>query len=272
MTVRWGSIVVCVGVAAIATAGCFSPSLEAGRPCEGEGAPCPPGQLCLDGVCTAGAPDATAGTAGDGTIGLDNVSTGQSSTETTEFSLSHTVAPGDGRILVVGAVIRSDAEEFASLAYDSLPLTRIAGVHGGNMGAELWVLVDPPVGTFQLELTATASRNLTAGAMSFSGVDPDAPLGVPLTAGASGDSTSVSVDSAPGELVVDVVGQWDSSALGSVSVGDAQLERYAVIHTGTGLRAVGSTQPGATAVVMSATFSGDPDHAQIAVPLRPLSP
>ncbi|MGH9260916.1 MAG: hypothetical protein ACRD08_13630, partial [Acidimicrobiales bacterium] len=133
---------------------------------------------------------------------------------------------------------------------------------------ELWYLVNPPVGTANVTLTASASRNLSGGAMTFTGVHQTTPVGTPDSVGGQSNSTSVTVSSATGEMVVDVVAQRDPSTMGTLTVGPGQTERYRRDHTNTNMRIAGSTEAGAASVTMSWTFTLDPRHAQVAVPLR----
>lgn len=201
-----------------------------------------------------------------------NASSGQSGTTTTSFSFSHTVSAGTDKILIVGAEIRSSADSFTSVTYNGVALTKISGITGASdVRAELWYLINPPVGTFSATLNASASRNLAGGAMSFTGVHQTAPVGTYAQTGGQGNATSVNVSSAPGEMVVDVVAQRDPGTLETLTVGPLQTEQYRRDHTNTAMRIAGSTEPGASTVTMSWAFTGDPRYAQVAVPLKPSS-
>ncbi len=205
-----------------------------------------------------------------GQVQFVNASSGQSGTTTTSFSFSHTVNAGTDMILIVGAEIRASADSFTSVRYNGINLTKVSGITGASdVRAELWYLLSPSVGTFSVTLNASASRNLAGGAMTFTGVHQTTPLGTYAQTGGQSDSTSVTVSSAPGEMVVDVVAQRDPGTLETLTVGPLQTEQYRRDHTNTAMRIAGSTEPGASTVTMSWTFTGDPRHAQVAVPLKP---
>jgi len=207
-----------------------------------------------------------------GQVQFVNASSGQSGTTTTSFAFPHTVSAGTDRVLIVGGAIRAGAPvNFTNMTYNGIALTRILGVTGADdVRAELWYLINPPVGTFDVRLTASASRNLAGGAMTFTGVHQTTPIGTPDSAGGQSNSTSVTVTSAPGEMVVDVVAQRDPGTMGTLTAGPLpQAEQYRRDHTNTNMRIAGSTEVGAASVTMSWTFTLDPRHAQVAVPLKP---
>jgi len=206
-----------------------------------------------------------------GQVQFVNASSGASAGTTTSFSFQHTVNAGTDRVLIVGGAIRAGAPvAFTSVTYNGIALTPIQGVTGADdVRAELWYLINPPIGTFNVTLTASANRNLAGGAMTFTGVHQTTPVGTPASVGGQSNSTSVDVTSASGEMVVDVVAQRDPGGMGTLTAGPGQTEQYRRDHPNTNMRIAGSTEPGAASVTMSWTFTLNPRHAQVAVPLRP---
>ena len=237
---------------------CVDTSTDPGH-CGACGNACGPLQTCVGGTCTGGA---------GGPPVFVNASVAQSGGTTSAFSFTHGVREGDNRLLVVGAALRSDSEAFTSVAYGGIPLTRIGGITGGgNARTELWYLVNPPPGMAVVRLNASASRNIAAIAMTFTGVDPTTPIGTPAQIGGSSISSSVSVTSSTDELVVDVVSSYNGTA--TMIAGPSQTKLTQIDHGGTDLRVATSIAPGASTVTMLWGLGGGPDHGQVAVSLRP---
>ena len=113
---------------------------------------------------------------------VDNVSSG--STAGSSLTISHTTA-GSDRLMLVGVSINNDdGETVSTVEYNGLPLALVGSVnHQGSGGddarVEIWARVNPPTGMHDVVITFSADlrRYGVAGVITFTGVDPDNPLG-----------------------------------------------------------------------------------------------
>jgi hypothetical protein len=113
---------------------------------------------------------------------------------------------------------------------------------------------------------------LTVASISFTGVDQTDTFGTVETDSDIIGSPSVSVSSASGELVFDVVGNKNSDYTLSVGADQTELWQEASAYEAdptVNVRGAGSTELGASSVTMSWTLSGTTPWAIIAVPLKP---
>lgn len=202
------------------------------------------------------------------TIVFDNASSSNGSTAS--LSWSHQVVSGSNRILIVGVSNRG-AKVVNSVSYGGTALTQIGFQNGGGNSsrADLWYLLNPPIGTASVVVSLAASTAVAAGATSFSGVDQTAPLGTKNSSGNSSTTASVVVSSAIGELVVDAVSATGDAS--TLTVGGGQTQRWNNKTGTSGGDAIGagSTADGAASVTMSWTLGVSKSWAVIAVPLKP---
>jgi hypothetical protein len=112
-----------------------------------------------------------------------------------------------------------------------------------------------------------AVQNAHSGAMVFTGVDQDTPVRASASASGVGTASTVTVESAPGDLVVNTVGQ--GSKIGEP--GPGQTERFIrnVDASATLNNSAGSTAPGTGSVTMTWTFPSPDEWQTIALSLRP---
>ena len=142
-------------------------------------------------------------------IVLDSVT----SSAATDSSLtwSHSVGTGEDRLLIVEVTTKQTA--VSSVTYGGTPLSFLdSAANDDHARVEFWYLVDPPAGTASIVVSLPMQDKITAGSVSYSGVDQSSPLGV-WTA-ATGESATPSVGGIPanaGDVVIDVV----ASALGA---------------------------------------------------------
>lgn len=117
------------------------------------------------------------------------------SATTAILTFPHTVA-GTGRLLVVAVAVDQARTMVSTVKYAgvSMGLTIGAGT-GGNPRSEIYSLLNPPTGTNNVVVTLTVSDQLTAGALSFRGVDVVTP--VEATALLTGNSVTASVSITP---------------------------------------------------------------------------
>lgn len=111
----------------------------------------------------------------------------KSSSWRSEVTISHNVPPGSYRLLAVAVMIRAD-KSVDSITYggEDLSLKKAHGGSGaGEQRVEIWYLVNPPVGTDDLNVHLASSADPSAIVpVNFTGVDQITPIGE--TAGADG--------------------------------------------------------------------------------------
>lgn len=142
------------------------------------------------------------------------------------FSWSHTVGAGDHRMLVVGVSIRKESNPrpvVSSVTYDGEALTQaVTEANDGKTSADIWYMVNPPVGTATVEVaTDTAPTNIVGGAASWFGIDTF--YTVTRVGGDAGESSSISVDLLveSGYLAISV-----ASSVSSITVAGDQTQRW----------------------------------------------
>ena len=90
--------------------------------------------------------------------------------------LSHTVPVGNNKVLIVGIGYGfPGAPPTVTITFNGIALTEIITV-GGNSRSALYRLVNPPVGTFNVEFTLSAGTPQQIGAMTFVEVDQTNPI------------------------------------------------------------------------------------------------
>jgi hypothetical protein len=192
---------------------------------------------------------------------VDTVTTATSTSGS--MTIQHTVG-GTDRLLVVGVSQGNVSAPVASLTYGGQALTLRGTESAAPPRIELWYLVNPPVGTANVELTFSGSPSdgSIVGVMSLTNVHQTSPFGAFVSKSGKG-TASVDVTSAEGELVVDVLAKDTTVTPAS---GSGQTQRWNVPFSNA-LGAL-STKPGAKTVTMS--WWNDDDWAIGAVPVKPL--
>jgi hypothetical protein len=194
------------------------------------------------------------------------------------LSFSLTVPPGDDRYLLVAAGIGSHGGDttvpsVTGISYGGAPLTRVSFVTGTPAAqnatrSEQWQLIAPPVGTADVAITLSgAGVTVHGGALAFTGVDPAMPVRASVTGSGEGTDASVSVTSAPDDLVVSIVGHGNAI----VATGTGQSPVYIQnVTTSTSLdNSAASTASGAPTVAMTWTFIDVDVWQMIVSSLRP---
>jgi hypothetical protein len=194
---------------------------------------------------------------------VDAVSTGDA--RPPSLTISHTTA-GLNRLMLVGiSMVNDELETVSSVTYSGVALTNVGVQNSSDDGRmEIWRLIAPPTGTYNVVITFSAPlrRAAVAGVMTFTGVHQTTPLGTfasdfrqaPLIT----DPPTVNVTSAANELVFDTVA---CETCTSHTVGAGQTQRWNLIETSGYPQSLGagSTEPGAATVTMSWT-QGTADH------------
>jgi PEP-CTERM motif len=170
-------------------------------------------------------------------IAFDASSTGQlRGTQT--LSWSHTVGAGNNRLLVVGTATEapvSGNSVVTGITYGGVAMTQVTGAQQtgietgvGENYADLWFMLNPPVGTANVSVTVTGMvADLMGGGVSFRNVRQQAPeaiggAGTTSTTftNLSANITTVSADS----LVVDM--GLHSTSGGTMTPGAGQIEAW----------------------------------------------
>jgi hypothetical protein len=138
---------------------------------------------------------------------------------------SHT-ASGSGRhVLVAVCFSQLASESVQSITYGGLAMARL----GRSGDTEVYQLANPPTGaqTIVVQFTPGSSLNAVGGAVSVTGVDAAAPVGVVRTASGASTLASVSLPYLlPGSLVVDTIGIPNAVGAPSVTAGSGQSQRW----------------------------------------------
>jgi hypothetical protein len=187
------------------------------------------------------------------------------------FTVSHTTS-GTNRLMLVGVSLDpQDNEVVSSVTYNGTPLTLVgSATHSNDARVEIWQLVAPDTGTYDVIITfdMDLSYGAVAGVMTFTNVHQSTPLGT--FAGANGAppgfSATVNVSSAANELVFDTVSCETCTTL---TVGAGQTEYWNLSQAGRSAMGAGSTEPGAATVTMSWTLGSEDYWAIGAVPIKP---
>ncbi len=204
-------------------------------------------------------------------ITVDATSTGFANGNTLTFQ--HTVGLGVDRVLMVGVSIYNANKTVSALAYAGAPLTRIGFVDGGSGSndrrMELWLLVNPPIGTASVDITMSSGAKLVAGATSFFGVNTAVPAGSFYSNEALNNLATIILPSGPGEMVFDVLAVTGNAA--TATVGPGQTQRWNLYSQSNGGAVVGaaSTEPGASSVTMSWSLTSNEYWVIGAVSLQP---
>ena len=199
----------------------------------------------------------------------DRVTGGQSSK-----TISHTTSSGNDRLMLVGVSINNDFfETVTSVTYDGVSLTLVGTrQNDDDSRVEIWRLIAPPAGTANVVVNFSAGLDESAviGVITFTGVDQTTPLGTFVSNIGNSTTASVSVSSATGELVLDVVSAEDDEVEGSISAGSGQTQYWDLRGTSSpDLWGGGSTEPGAGSVTMSWSVEESDQWAIGAVPIKP---
>ncbi len=194
----------------------------------------------------------------------------------------HTVGASTNRALVVGVSTTTTVLPVAPFArvrnappgvtYNGVALTRIGTrLSPGNTSAiEMFLLVDPPVGTANVVVTflPLTVNYAVGGSASFTGVNQSTPTGEFTSNGGTDTAPTVTVtDSNTGDLVIDTLGVDFNIAIG-IPPGPGQAERWRGDFGGAFHLGAGSTEMASSPVTMSWATSAPDDWAIGAVALR----
>jgi hypothetical protein len=203
-------------------------------------------------------------------IAADAASSAATAGAQSVLTFSHTVGTGTDRLLVV-EVSTSSTASVSSVTYGGVALTPLAAVTDGanNVRAEMWYLIAPSSGAANVVVSLSSGHEFVAGATSFSGVDQSATFGTPVTAEGAGGAPSVTVASAVGDTVLDVVALKDRNT-GAAGGGQSALWTNTTGAAGADAWGGSSRADGAPSVTMgwSSAGGGGGEWAAIAVALK----
>ena len=135
-------------------------------------------------------------------------STGQGQLSTTTISWSHTCS-GSNRLLTVGVGVGfGTSDNTLAVTYNGVAMTSAGRVmsNGQNDGfVELFYLVAPATGANTVQVTCSASKDLTGGSTSFNGVDQTTPISNTTTNYGSSAAPTITIASNYGDMVVDAL-------------------------------------------------------------------
>jgi hypothetical protein len=189
---------------------------------------------------------------------VDAVSSG--STNGSILRIAHTTS-GPHRLMLVGVSINNDNFEMvSSIIYGGAPLTLINSVtQADDARAEIWKLVNPPLGNHEVVITFSEDleRQAVAGVVTFNGVEPSDPLGTFAGNSSTGSTANLTVSSAIGELVLSVFSCETCGSIAFLSPAATWWE----ISAGTGIEiGVGATHQGMSPNVSVRAALENRDH------------
>uniref|UniRef100_UPI0035664008 DUF4347 domain-containing protein n=1 Tax=Psychromonas sp. TaxID=1884585 RepID=UPI0035664008 len=200
---------------------------------------------------------------------VDNTSSGTSIAD--NLTISHTTS-GTDRLMLVGVSLNKGAgSAVTSITYNGDALTLVGSSSNGDAVAEIWQLVNPDLGTYDVNILLNGKTDgNAAGVMTFTGVDQTSALGVFGSAsGGSGGSASATISSASEELVFGIIAVDEDSNY-DLAPGADQTEDWD-LYPGKGINAGGSTKAGADDVELSWGWSGSDNWAAAGVSIKPSS-
>jgi hypothetical protein len=190
-----------------------------------------------------------------------------------QLFFSTSVAPAQDRYLLLSLTTMGPGSRGVSVSYGGAALGLLGQTDspGGNCHIEWWGVVAPAEGANPLRVTLSATTpNLGVTATSYNGVDQLNPTGPVVPAAGTGAPITVTVPSAPGQVVLDGACGW-SPDTDIDRAGPNQTARW---HWSFGPhRSVGSQKPGAAAVTLTWSTMGPSalDWASLGLSLRPAS-
>jgi len=135
----------------------------------------------------------------------------------------------------------------------------MAETQNGDARVEIWKLVAPPTGIYNVVITFSADllRYAAVGVITFTGVNQTDPLGSFAGNNATSNAASVVVPSATGDLVLGVLG---CETCTSVTFTAPATQRWNHIAGGSNEIGAGATSAGASPNTTIAATLGSSDH------------
>lgn len=181
----------------------------------------------------------------------------------------------DGADLLVIAIGSNEGTlaDLTSVTYGGTALTLLAhdqaAIDATCRRADLYYMVNPPVGTANAVVTLPLSAAFIATAIMFSGVDVDDPFGTPVIfKSTSTIAPSTTVTATDTDVVLGVLAQRNTT--GSTVTGTPAMEQLYLTpaSAGNANRAGASLQAGQASVVTSWSWTGSDDATLISVAIH----
>jgi hypothetical protein len=197
-----------------------------------------------------------------GTVTVDN--TGTEIGSGTTATLAFTTGAESSRLMLV-TVITATGNSYTSVTYDGIALTQLA-TKDNNVHVEMWYLLNPPSGTFNIVANSVNPWGNLIGATTFYNVDQTTPFGTVATSSGNTSPTSLGVTTtSASQLVVDGIGTDGTDP--SNNAGQTQLWNQP--PSGGSWPAAAASAPGTGGVVNMNWTVGSSDWADIGVPINP---
>src|SRR5579871_3307295 len=211
-------------------------------------------------------------------VDTESSGSGRITAATGTVSFTHTTGASANLLIVSVAMnISNDtASTVAGVTYNGTALTSL-GVHNdatNSRRVEMWYLKAPVAGT-NLSVVVTVNGQagktvgVSAGAITFTGVDQTVPLGTFVSAnGANGGNSQLDVPSVVNGMVIDTVAVAGNV---SITVPSWQTPQWN-LNSGTGGQDVNgsaSTRPGNPSLPFSETFGANSNWSMGAVSINP---
>jgi uncharacterized repeat protein (TIGR01451 family) len=179
------------------------------------------------------------------------------------LTVAHTTAVNPNLLVVVGVSLNTvnTGATITGVTYAAVPMVR-RGFHndaGNTRRVEIWYLTAPTTGAQNAVVTVNlpgAGRvGVTAGVMTFRGVDQTLPLSTMVSNdGAGGTFSQLDIPSGTSQIVFDTLAVNNGI---TVTAGPSQAQQWTINTGGAAgdVRGFGTTNVGAASVPMSETFS-----------------
>lgn len=185
------------------------------------------------------------------------------------FTVSSHVVSGTDTIIVVTSAMRSN-NNITGITWNGTEDFSIASVDANSDAvAEMWYLVNPTGGTFDVVVTYDGNNRVVVGATTFTGVDQTKPFSATSTANGADDAPTVNITGNNDDLIVDGLAQ---TSHGPDTATAAHTELYNLAQTGGGTDERGASQTLAadgTSQTMSWAMSDSDSWALVAGALQP---
>ena len=186
------------------------------------------------------------------------------------MTLSNVVVPAASSELLLVGVSFNPGSTVSGITYGAKSLSLVTRSSDNNLvGAEIWGLTNPPVGTTNVVITfATAATSITAGALVLSGVNQTTPYSATSTNLAASSTPTVTIASAVGEMVFNSISVRGATA--ASPSGSGQVKYWSLpSQSGTINLGAVSLMPGASSVTNSWTTTSGTSWSSCAVSIKP---
>lgn len=215
-------------------------------------------------------------------VAVDATTNGSASltgTGTPNITFAHTTAATANRLLLVGVslnITNAPTTTVNSVTYNGTALT-LLGSHndaGNTRRVEMWYLLAPANGTFNVIVKVNIPSNVTegvvAGATTFTGVDQTVPLGTFVSAdGANGGNSQLDVPSVVNGMILDTLATGGNQTITVPGPQVTQWDQRSSNSGNPGIRSEGTSRAGAPSVPISETLSGTSNWSLGAVSVNP---